>query len=107
MPPLIADSLTPRGFAYWFMDDGSMKSAESKGVILNTQAYVPSDVERLIEVLRSRFGLEAKIRMQSDGPQIYVAGRSYERLSELIGPFLQEEMRYKVPHERRTHLPKT
>lgn len=107
VPELIADWLTPRGFAYWFMDDGSVKSAQSKGVVLNTQAYQPSDVERLINVLRSRFGLQAKIREQSDGPQIYVAGRSHERLIEVIGPFLLEEMRYKVPHARRTHLPKT
>ena len=76
-------------------------------MVLNTQAYTAADVERLIEVLRSRLGLQAKIRMQSDGPQIYVAGRSYERLSELIEPFLLEEMRYKMPHARRTHLPKT
>ncbi len=106
VPELIADWLTPRGFAYWYMDDGSVKSAESKGVVLNTQAYEPIDVGRLIEVLRSRFGLQAKIREQSDGPQIYVAGRSYERFSELIEPFVLEEMRYKVPHARRTHLPK-
>ena len=87
VPELIADWLTPRGFAYWFMDDGSVKSAESKGVVLNTQTYWPNDVERLIEVLRS-LGLQAKIRNQSDGPQIYVAGRSYERLTEMIEPFL-------------------
>lgn len=107
VPQLITDWLTPRGFAYWFMDDGSVKSAESKGVVLNTQAYVPADVERLIEALRSRFGLQAKIRAQLDGPQIYVSGRSYERVSELIEPFVLEEMRYKMPQARRTHLPKT
>jgi hypothetical protein len=107
VPELIADWLTPCGFAYWFMDDGSVKSAESKGVVLNTQAYAPADVERLIEVLRSRFGLQAKIRVQSDGPQIYVAGRSYERVRDLIEPYVLEEMRYKLPHARRTHLPKT
>ena len=107
VPGLITDWLTPRGFAYWFMDDGSMKSAESKGVLLNTQAYAPADVERLIEVLRSRFGLQAKIRAQSDGPQIYISGRSYERVTKLIEPFVLEEMRYKVPRARRTYLPKT
>lgn len=52
MPELINDWLTPRGFAYWFMDDGSVKSSESKGVVLNTQAYTPADIERLIEVLQ-------------------------------------------------------
>ena len=107
VPELIADWLTPRGFAYWFMDDGSMKSADSKGVVLNTQAYAAADVERLINLLKGRFGLEAKIRNQSDGPQIYIAGASFERVSELIEPFVLEEMRYKVPRARRTHLPKT
>ena len=75
--------------------------------MLNTQAYAAADVERLIDVLKGRFGLEAKIRSQSDGPQIYSAGASFERVSELIEPFVLEEMRYKVPHARRTHLPKT
>ena len=107
VPELITDWLTPRGFAYWFMDDGSVKSAESKGVVLNTQAYAPADVERLIEVLQCQFGLQAKIRAQSDGPQIYISGRSYERVTKLIEPFVLEEMRYKVPHARRTYLPKT
>jgi hypothetical protein len=37
VPPLIYELLTPRGLAYWYMDDGSIKSKQSKGVILNTQ----------------------------------------------------------------------
>ena len=106
VPELIAERLTPRGFAYWFMDDGSMKSRESKGVLINTQAFALADVERLIEVLRGRFGLRATIRSQSDGPQIYVAGSSYDEFSGLIEPYVLEEMRYKVPQARRTHLPK-
>ena len=106
VPMLIEDWLTPRGFAYWFMDDGSVKSRESKGVIINTQAFTPAEVERLIEVLRGQFGLRATVRRQSDGPQIYIAGSSYEVFSELIEPFVLEEMRYKVPQARRTQLPK-
>lgn len=106
VPELISDWLTPRGFAYWFMDDGSVKSRESKGVLLNTQAFALADVERLIEVLRGRLGLRATIRRQSDGLQIYVAGSSYDEFSDLIEPYVLEEMRYKVPHARRTHLPK-
>ncbi len=106
VPELIHDWLTPRAFAYWFMDDGSMKLAESKGVILNTHAYTREDVERLIGVLHDRFGLQASIRSQSDGDQIYISGRSYDDFCELIRPFVIEEMRYKVPLARRTHLPK-
>lgn len=106
VPETIGPWLTPRGLAYWFMDDGSMKSAQSKGVVLNTQAFALADVERLAEVLRGRFRLQASVRRQTDGYQIYVSGSSYEDLTRLIDPYVIEEMRYKVPLPRRTHLPK-
>src|SRR5438552_10966212 len=88
VPELIHHWLTPRGLAYWFMDDGSMKSNQSKGVIFNTQGFQRPDVERLIEVLVRPFGLQATIRKQSDGWQIYVSGTSFERFLELVGPYV-------------------
>ncbi len=105
VPEVIGDLLTARGLAYWYMDDGSMKSSESKGVLFNTHAFSSDDVNRLIEVLE-RFGLLARRRQQSDGIQIYVSGASYERFVELVNPYVIEAMRYKVPQPRRTHLPK-
>jgi hypothetical protein len=106
VPRLIHRWLTPRGLAYWFMDDGSMKSRQSKGVILNTQGFHRSDLERLLEALQRRFELSGSIRRQKDGCQIYISGKSYERFVELIDPFVISEMRYKVPQARRTHMPK-
>ena len=105
VPELIGELLTARGLAYWFMDDGSMKSSESKGVLFNTHAFSSDDIDRLIEVL-VKFGLLARMRRQSDGNQIYVSGASYERFVELVNPYVIEAMRYKVPQPRRTHLPK-
>lgn len=105
VPELIRDISTARTLAYWYMDDGSMKSNQSKGVIFNTQAYDSADIRRLTGMLEG-FGLEAWDRRQSDGSQIYVSGSSYERFSELVGPYVIEAMRYKVPLPRRTHLPK-
>lgn len=106
VPELIHRWLTPRGLAYWFMDDGSMKSSQSKGVILNTQGFNRSAVERLVSVLSANFGLQAKPRNQKDGLQIYVSGSSYEDFVKLVEPFVIESMRYKVPTARRTRLPK-
>ena len=106
VPKLIHRWLTPRGIAYWFMDDGSIKSKQSRGVIFNTQGFTRPDVERLIEVLKTRFELQAKIRRQKEGSQIYVSGHSFERFLKLVDPFLIEDMRYKLPHAGRTHLPK-
>ena len=105
VPEAIGELLTSRGLAYWFMDDGSMKSSESKGVLFNTHAFSSDDVDRLIEVL-AKFGLLARMRRQSDGNQIYVSGVSYERFVELVDPYVIEAMRYKVPQPRRTYLPK-
>jgi len=106
VPELIHRWLTPQGLAYWFMDDGSIKSKQSKAVIFNTQGFHRSEVERLIQVLQQLFSLQASVRNQKDGCQIYIAGGSYERFVELISPYLIAEMQYKLPPPRRTHLPK-
>src|SRR5581483_4787496 len=102
VPKQIERWLTPRGLAYWFMDDGSMKSKQSKGIVLNTQGFECSDVERLIGVLGARFALSANLRRQREGFQIYISGFSYENFVDLVDPFLIAEMRYKVPSARRT-----
>jgi LAGLIDADG DNA endonuclease family len=107
VPKLIHRWLTPRGLAYWYMDDGSLKSKASKGVVFNTQGFARRDVDRLVDVLRARFGLEASRRKQRDGDQIYVSGRSFESFVELIDPYVTEDMRHKLPLPRRTQLPKT
>ncbi|MCS7176001.1 LAGLIDADG endonuclease, partial [Pseudothermotoga sp.] len=104
VPKLIHRLLTERGLAYWFMDDGSIKSKQSKAVLFNTQGFSEPDVERLVRVLREKFGLEAKQRQQPEGRQIYISGRSYERFRALIEPYLISQMRYKLPLERKTEL---
>lgn len=106
VPKLIDHWLTPRGLAYWFMDDGSIKSKESKAIILNTQGFYRTDIERLTGVLQTLFGLSAQLRNQKEGCQIYISGGSYERFVELVEPYVIDEMRYKIPPTRRTQLPK-
>lgn len=102
VPKLIHRWLSPRCFAYWFMDDGSIKSKESKGVLLNTQAFSKSEVERLSNEVQHRLGLQTTLRPQSEGFQIYISGKSYERLVELLDPWVIESLRYKIPPARRT-----
>lgn len=102
VPTLIHHWLTPMSFTYWYMDDGSIKSKESKGVILNTQSFSRSEVNRLAQGLELIFGFQAKERKQKEGYQIYLSGHSYERFRELIEPYLLESMWYKVPPPRRT-----
>jgi len=102
VPRLIHRFMTPCSIAYWYMDDGSVKSSESKGVIFNTQGFVGNEVELLINALGARFGLEATVRRQDDGLQIYVSGNSYERFREIVDPYIIPSMLYKVPPDRKT-----
>ena len=102
VPGQLRKLLTPRGLAYWYMDDGSLKSKESKGVILNTQGFERADVGKLIDVLNEKFELQAWERKQKDGFQIYISGQSYEDFVGLIDEWIFPSMRYKIPRTRRT-----
>ena len=106
VPRLIRRWLTPRGLAYWFMDDGSLKWQQSRAVLLNTQGYDRDDVERLAQVLTQDHALETMLRRQAEGVQIVIAGRSLERFVDLIAPYLLPSMSYKLPRAGRTQLPK-
>lgn len=106
VPKLIHRLLKPRGLAYWFMDDGSLKDAHAKAVVLNTQGFSREDVERLAQTLSDRFALEAYLRRQREGYQVVIAGRSLRRFLDLVEPQLIPEMRYKLPKAGRTELPK-
>ena len=106
IPNLIHRWLSPQAIAYWFMDDGSIKSSQSKAVIFNTQGFRPPEVSNLCQILEEKFQLKCKPRQQKDGQQIYISGDSYETLSDIISPFLIESMKYKFPKARQTQLPK-
>jgi len=106
VPKLIHRWLTPRGLAYWFMDDGSSKWRESKVLLFNTQGFEKHDVEQLMHVLESKFGLEDYLRKQPEGWQIAIAGSARNRLEELISPYLLPDMQYKLIRTGRTELPK-
>lgn len=98
VPRLISRYITPKGLAYWYMDDGSIKSKEPKGCILNTQAFQKYEVFRLIDVLKKKLNLNASIRKQKEGYQIYISGYSLNCLAELIIPYTLDSMKYKIPH---------
>ena len=97
--PIIHRLLTPRAIAYWYMDDGSIKSQHHKAVRFNTQRYTEKDVDLLISVLRNKFQIESR-RLKTR--QIETSGYSYETLSELIFPYLLPEFHYKFPEPRKS-----
>ena len=102
IPKNISRFLTPVVLAYWYMDDGSIKSKESKGVILNTHCYKLPEVHLLCKVLQKKFNLECKPRKQKEGYQIYISGHSYETFVSIVDPYIISSMKYKIPLPRKT-----
>jgi hypothetical protein len=101
IPKLIHRWLTPRAVAYWYMDDGSIKSKQSKGVFFNTQGFTFKEVLLLSNILNEKYSLITSLRKQKEGYQIYVSGHSYENLRSIIYPYLIESMYYKFPSIRK------
>lgn len=99
IPKQIHKWLTPKALAYWYMDDGSRKSNQSKGVIFNTQGFFSEDVKILSKVLLENFNLENSLRKQKEGLQIYVSGHSSKTFQDLVEPHIISSMRYKLPHQ--------
>ena len=109
IPKLIHRWLTPRALAYWYMDDGSMKSTQSKGVLLNTQSFSHAEVQLLCNVLTKKFNLycwptkQSFVSKQKNNQyQIYISGKSYETLRDCIYGFIIPDMVYKFPLPRKT-----
>lgn len=102
IPKLIHRWLTPRALAYWYMDDGSMKSTQSKAVLLNTQGFSHAEVCILCNVLTQKFNLSCWPRKQKKNTyQIFISGKSFETLHNCIFDFLIPEMQYKFPLPRK------
>ena len=95
--PLNIDKfLTPRGLAYWIMDDGSL---QNKGLHLNTYGFKVEEVLNLKMCLENMFGdnsLKCSIHRHSKGQRIYVWEESMELIRENISEFMHEDMLYKI-----------
>jgi hypothetical protein len=100
VPLNIGELLTPIGLAHWIMDDGYKNG---RGVVLCTDSFTLSEVNLLIDVLKSNFGLDAKIynRRQKDKPlcwRISIKGDydNMDKLKEIVLPYFVPSMHYKL-----------
>jgi LAGLIDADG DNA endonuclease family len=89
--------LTGLSMAVWFMDDGSRKSNQCRGLYLNTQSFTSEEVDLLRQVILRDVGVETSVRQQRDGLQIYVPSSSVTALVGFISHEVLPSMRYKLP----------
>lgn len=98
---LIISHLTGRGLAFWFMDDGGKldynKNSKNKSIVLNTQSFSDTEVERLSLELKTKFNFNIEIRANKGKKVIVIKNDSYPLFTELVNPYIIPEMRYKLP----------
>jgi hypothetical protein len=88
--------LTPLSMAVWFMDDGSRKSSQCRGLYLNTQSFTRTEVDLLQHVILRDVGVKTTVRQQRDGLQIYVPAPSASDFRAFITKYLLPCMKYKL-----------
>ena len=96
VPKLIKRWLTPLTLAVWFMDDGSIKSKECRGRLINTQSFKDDDLKRLQDALKEKFQINTILRKQKEGKQIYIPAQEHDKLVKIIGTDVIPSMRYKL-----------
>lgn len=96
VPLNIGDSLTAVGLAYWIMGYGTWVGS---GVILQTDNFTLKEVNLLIDVLNSKFGLNSSVNVanKSKGQySIYIPKRDLDLLRKLVTPHILPTFLYKL-----------
>lgn len=90
VPAAIASMLTPIAMAFWHMDDGGWVG---KGIHLNTNAFTIGDVGRLIDVLRSVYGLDCSIHSRR---RLFIKAKSVPAFIAIVRPYIHPHFMYKI-----------
>lgn len=94
------DYLSDRTVAYWYMDDGYKMSSNGKGIEFATHCFEESEVERLCQSLRNRYGWKVWSKSKDDRKVVAVSGSNYDDFMLKIGPYIHPSMMHKVPPPR-------
>ena len=101
VPSNIQNLLSPRGSAYWIMDDGSL---QNKGLHLNTYGFTQQHIFLLKTTLENMFGentLKCSIHNHQKGERIYIWEESMELIRNNISQFIHKDMLYKINSDKR------
>lgn len=96
-PKDIEHILTPRMLAVWFMDDGSNTR---RGATINTHCFSMQEQERVVKMLRDRFDISATIVKDRTKYKIAINRWGFEKLVDIIAPFVIPTMSYKIASPR-------
>lgn len=110
VPLNIAQLLTPRAVAYWYMDDGSLNwLGHSNAMRICTESFSKDGVERLQKTLKTLYNINTQLTRKTSnqklvGYRLAINERNSSAFRELIRPYLVDPMGYKVSNGNRGHL---
>lgn len=97
VPSNIDQLLTPRGLAYWIMDDGSL---QNKGLHLSTYNFTYEEVILLKNTLENLFApkflIKCSIHNHKKGYRIYIWEESMNLVRDHIIQYMHKDMLYKI-----------
>ena len=98
VPRNIDQLLTPRGLAYWFMDDGTFKqqSQIKKSYLFSTHSFPLNDQKKLQKILREKFKIYANIHKDKNFYRIYILARSNDTFLQQIREYIHPIFKYKL-----------
>ena len=85
--------LTPLMLAIWFMDDGCK---QGNSVDFSVHCFSVKCISTLRKAL-AELGIDTTVNFDGKGHRIYVRRRSYNSFKELVKPYIQPCMAYKLP----------
>lgn len=86
----IEDKFTAQSLAYLFMDDGCKNQ---KSYNLNLQCFDYENLQEFALFLERKFGIRSIVKKDKT---IYIRYDSTKRMTELIRPYITEDMQYKL-----------
>lgn len=97
IPYTLYDYLTPKGLAFWLMDDGQY--VKRGGITLCTDSFTKEEVFFLKEILEKKFNLKCSIHNKNPKLgyyRIYISKTSLVLLRSLVKEYFHSSMLYKL-----------
>ena len=98
VPKNINQLLTPRGLAYWFMDDGTFKqqSRTKKSYLFSTHCFPLNDQKKLQKILREKFKIYVNIHKDKNFYRLYILDHSNNTFLQQIREYIHPMFNYKI-----------
>ena len=93
LPLEIAEMFTPLSFAQWIMDDGYFTDDT---IILCTDNFTFAETQRLVDMLKAKYGILSGIITQKGKPRLRMYQGSVPLVIELVKEHMHPDFMYKL-----------